>query len=154
MKTPPTLHDDWPLLLSLLPADLEATAQETGARQRKRGVPSAQALWRWAVADADAGLSLRATATWARKTGVAFRSDVALLQRLRRAAPWAGRLLAQQLAQPAAPPRERWPAGLKVRLIDATTASRPGSQGTAFRVHLHFDLGPLTITDGTGTDAQ
>src|SRR5712691_8205447 len=154
MKTIPALHDDWPLLLSLLPADLEATAKETGALQRKRGVPSAQALLRLAFAYAYAGLSLRATATWARKTGVAFLSDVALLQRLRHAATWAGRLLAQQLAHQAARPRERWPAGLKVRLIDATTASRPGSQGTDFRVHLHFDLGTLTITDITVTDAQ
>jgi hypothetical protein len=154
MKTPPTLHDDWPLLLTLLPADLEASAKETGALQRKRGVPSAQALLRLAFAYAYAGLSLRATATWARKTGVAFLSDVALLQRLRRAATWAGRLLAQQLAQQAALPRERWPAGLQVRLIDATTASRPGSQGTDFRVHLRLDLGTLTITDVTVTDAQ
>src|SRR5712691_7210604 len=154
MKTIPALHDDWPLLLSLLPADLEATAKETGALQRKRGVPSAQALLRLAFAYAYAGLSLRATATWARKTGVACLSDVALLQRLRRAAPWGGRLLAQQLAHQAALPRERGPAGLQVRLIDATTASRPGSQGTDFRVHLRLDLGTLTITDVTVTDAQ
>jgi hypothetical protein len=154
MKTIPALNDDWPLLLTLLPADLEASAKETGALQRKRGVPSAQALLRLAFAFAYAGLSLRAIATWARQTGVARLSDVALLQRLRRAATWAGHLLAQQLAQQAALQRDRLPTDLTVRLIDATTASRPGSQGTDFRVHLRFDLGTLTITEVTVTDAQ
>jgi hypothetical protein len=154
MKTPSALDADWPLLLTLLPGDLAASAKETGAFQRKRGVPSAQALLRLAFAFAYAGLSLRAVATWARKTGVACLSDVALLQRLRRAAPWAGRLLAQQLAQQAALRRDRLPAALTVRLIDATTASRPGSQGTDFRVHLRFDLGTLTITEVAVTDAQ
>src|SRR6476661_4375489 len=100
MKTPLALDDDWPMLLTLLPGDLEASAKATGALQRKRGVPSAQALLRLAFAFAYAGLSLRAIATWARQTGVARLSDVALLQRLRRAATWAGHLLAQQLLQP------------------------------------------------------
>lgn len=154
MKTTPALNDDWPLLLTLLPADLEASAKATGALQRKRGVPSAQALLRLAFAFAYAGLSLRAIATWARQTGLARLSDVALLQRLRRAATWAGHLLAQQLAQQAALQRHRLPTALTVRLIDATTASRPGSEGTDFRVHLRFDLGTLTITDVTVTDAQ
>jgi hypothetical protein len=154
MKTPLALNDDWPMLLTLLPGDLEASAKETGALQRKRGVPSAQALLRLAFAFAYAGLSLRAIATWARQTGVARLSDVALLQRLRRAAPWAGHLLAQQLLQQAALQRHRLPTDLTVRLIDATTASRPGSQGTDFRVHLRFDLGTLTITEVTVTAAQ
>jgi Transposase DDE domain len=154
MKPLSAFDTDWPLLLTLLPADLEASAKETGALRRKRGVPSAPALLRLAFAFAYVGLSLRAVATWARQTGVACLSDVALLQRLRRAAPWAGRLLAQQLAQQAALQRHRLPTELTVRLIDATTASRPGSQGTDFRVHLRFDLGTLTITDVTVTDAQ
>jgi Transposase DDE domain len=154
MMTPLALADDWPLLLSLLPPDLDASAKATGALQRQRGVASAQALLRLAFAFAYAGLSLRASATWARQTGVACLSDVALLQRLRRAAPWAGHILAQQLLQQAACQRHRLPTDLTVRLIDATTASRPGSQGTDYRVHLRFDLGSLTITDVTVTDAQ
>ena len=154
MNPSPALTDDWPLLLTLLPEDLEASAKALGALLRKRGVLSAQALLRLAFAFAYAGLSLRASATWARQTGVAQLSDVALLQRLRRAAPWAGHLLAQQLLQQAAWQRHRFPSALTVRLIDATTASRPGSRGTDFRVHLRFDLGSLTITDVTVTDAQ
>ena len=154
METPSLLPDDWPVLLTLLPADLETTARETGALQRRRGVPSAQALLRLAFAYAVTGRSLRATALWAATAGVAQLSDVALCQRLRRAAPWCGRLLAQQLAKQTVLRKDQWPAAVPIRLVDATTVSRPGSTGTDFRVHLQFDLGTLTVTDVTLTDAQ
>ena len=154
METTPALPDEWPLLLTLLPADLETSAKEKGALHRKRGVPSAQALLRLAFVYAYVGLSLRATATWAAQAGVARLSDVALLKRLRRAADWCGHLLAQQLAQQASLHRDRLPQSLSVHLIDATTASRPGSKGTDYRVHLKFDLGTLTIADVTLTDAS
>lgn len=154
METTPALPDEWPMLLSLLPADLEASAKACGALQRKRGVPSAQALLRLAFAYAHVGLSLRATATWAATAGVARLSDVALLKRLRRAADWGGHLLAQQLAKQAALQRDRLPPTLKIRLIDATTISRPGSKGTDYRVHLKFDLGTLAIAAVTLTDAS
>src|SRR5712692_4854448 len=154
MKTTAAPADEWPLLLSLLPADLETSAKERGALRRKRGVPSAQALLHLAFVYAYVGRSLRATAAWAAATGVAQLSDVALLKRLRGAADWCGHLLAQQLAQQAALRRDRLPHGLQVQLIDATTASRPGSKGTDYRVHLKFDLGTLTIADITLTDAS
>jgi len=154
MKTTAAPADEWPLLLSLLPADLETSAKERGALRRKRGVPSAQALLHLAFVYAYVGRSLRATAAWAAATGVAQLSDVALLKRLRGAADWCGHLLAQQLAQQAALRRDRLPHGLQVQLIDATTASRPGSKGTDYRVHLKFDLGTLTIADVTLTDAS
>jgi hypothetical protein len=153
METTPVIPDEWPMLLSLLPTDLEATAKAWGALQRKRGVPSAQALLRLAFAYAYAGRSLRAVATWATQTGVAQLSDVALLQRLRGAADWCGHLLAQQLAQQAALRRDRLPPALLVRVIDATTVSRPGSRGTDYRVHLQLDMGSLTMAAVTLTDA-
>jgi DDE family transposase len=153
METAPMLPEDWPFLLSLLPTDLEATARERGALLRRRGVPNAQALLRLAFAYAYVGLSLRETATWAAAAGVAQLSDVALLNRLRHAADWCGHLLSQQLATQAALRRDRLPSSLTVRLVDATTVSRPGSRGTDYRVHLTLDLGTLTITEVTLTDA-
>jgi hypothetical protein len=154
MEPTPLTVDEWPLLLTLLPADLEVTARETGALVRRRGVPSAAALLRLAFAYAYTGRSLRGTALWAAAAGVAQLSDVALCKRLQRAAPWCGRLLAQQLAQQAALRSEQLPTALPVRLVDATTASRPGSTGTDFRVHLQLDLGTLTTRDVLLTDAQ
>ena len=153
MKAATVIQDDWPFLLTLLPADLEATAKETGALQRKRGVRSAQALLRLAFAYAYCGLSLRGTVLWAEEAGVARLSEVALFKRLRGAADWSGRLLAQVLARQSALRQEILPAGLCLRVVDATAVSRPGSKGTDYRLHLQLDLGRLTTTQVTLTDA-
>jgi len=154
METVKTLEQDWPFLLTLFPADLEATAKETGALIRKRGVDSAATLLRLAFAYAYCGLSLRGTVTWAREAGVATLSDVALFKRLRHAAPWFGHLLATKLAKRAALRRESLPAGLRLCLVDAKGVSRPGSTGTHFRLHLKFDLGQMAIesVEVTGAD--
>jgi hypothetical protein len=154
MEPKTVFQEEWPFLLTLLPTDWEASAKETGALQRKRGVPSASALLRLAFAYAYCGLSLRGTVLWAREAGVAHLSEVALYKRLRHAPDWCGRLLAQLLAQQAALRHELLPSGLCLRLVDATTVSRPGSQGTDYRLHLQLDLGTLTITAVTLTDAH
>src|SRR6266498_4595487 len=91
--------DDWSMLVSMLPSDLERSARETGALRRKRGVPSAEVLLRLIMVYAHSGFSLRSTALWAREQGLADLSDVALLNRLRHAATWIGRLLTDKLAE-------------------------------------------------------
>ena len=143
MNPPTAIEEDWPFLLTLLPPDLETTAREMGAFERKRQVRCAADLLRLALVYGFGGLSLHATAVWARLTHVANLSDPALLKRLCRAADWLGRLLLDKLAQRAAwsPPRE----GLRIRLMDATAVSRQGSTRTDFRVHLGFDLLSLTL---------
>jgi len=154
METVKTVEQDWPFLLTLLPADLEATAKATGALLRKRGVDSAAALLRLAFAYAYCGLSLRGTATWAKEAGVAHLSDVALFKRLRHAAPWFGHLLATKLATRAALRRESLPEGLRLCLVDATGVCRPGSTGTDFRLHLKFDLEQMAIESVEVTGAE
>src|SRR4051794_22002627 len=124
-------EDDWSMLLTMLPSDLETSARETGALRRRRGVPSAAVLLRLAMVYAHTEFSLRSTALWAREQGLADLSDVSLLNRLRNAAPWIGRLLTEKLAE-----RTRLPtleaggvqraARLRVRLMDANTVSEPG----------------------------
>src|SRR5262245_12221578 len=148
--------EEWPVLVSMLAADLEQTARETGALVRRRGVPSAEALLRLAMAYAYVGLSLRATALWAKEAAVADLSDVALLNRLRHAAPWLARLLTEQLATRAPLPTlgEGAPAGGRVRLMDATYVCEPGSVGTDWRVHLGFDLARLCLDTVEVTDAS
>ncbi len=154
MKTSVSPANDWALLLSYLPADLETSAKACGALQRQRGVPSAQVLLRLAFAYAYTGWSLQATVTWARGAGLACLSAVALWKRLRRAADWSAHLLAQALAEHAVLRRDRLPARLRLRLIDASSISGPGSKGTDYRVHLQFDLGTLTTADVILTDAS
>src|SRR6266571_2628410 len=135
METTETIEKDWPFLLTLLPADLEASAKACGALVRKRGVTSAQALLRLAFAYGYCGLSLLGVTIWAREAGVADLSPPALLKRLQRAANWLGWLLAAQLAHRAALRREGWPGGLRLRVVDATTISRVGSPGSDYRIH-------------------
>jgi hypothetical protein len=88
--------------------------------------------------------SLRATASWAQAQGIARLSDVALLKRLRQAAPWIGQLLTAKLAE-RIEGLEAQPLGYRLRIVDATTASTPGSKGTDYRIHLGFDLRSLQI---------
>lgn len=154
MKASVSPTNEWPLLLSFLPADLETSAKECGALQRKRGVTSAQVLLRLAFAYAYTGWSLQATVTWARGAGLARLTAVALWKRLRRAADWSSHLLAQALVEHAVLRRDRLPARLRIRLIDASSISGPGSKGTDYRVHLQFDLGTLTTVAVTLTDAS
>jgi len=151
VETQVLLEYQWPYLLTFLPPaeELERTARESGALLRKRGVPSAEALLRLALAYGFCGLTLRQTAAWAQVAGVAEVSDVALMKRLRTSDGWLGHLLALKLAESAPPPPR---STLRLRLFDATTISRPGSTGTDWRVHLGFDLSSLSIDHVELTD--
>jgi hypothetical protein len=149
MNECPILDGDWLQLVSLLPSDLEASARRSGALQRRREVKDAATLLRLALAYGYCDLSLRATATWASELGIAELSDVAVLKRLKRSADWLAQLLTDKLAERAALLHELPRRRAQVRLVDATTVSRPGSQGTDWRIHLGFDLGKLSLEQVT-----
>lgn len=153
METYTVVEEQWPFILSMLPSNLEETAKLNGAIVRKREVKSAAILLRLAMAYSFCGLSLRDTSTWALRAGIAKLSDVALLKRLKKAAGWFGFLLAQKLT-------ERIPISLscrpklRLRIVDASSVSRPGSKGTDFRVHMGLDLSTLMIDRIELTDAK
>lgn len=149
------LQEQWEFLLDRLPRDfdLEKTLRQSGALVRRRAIGSATTLLRLLLVYGLCNQSLRATAAWAQGQGVASVSNVALLKRLRKAAPWVGQLLAAKLAERV--------EGLKpqqlpyrLRLVDATTASVPGSKGTDYRIHLGFDLSTLRIDQIEVTGAE
>lgn len=155
MDAQTALEHEWPYLLSFFPewSDLEASAFETGAIRRRRAVNEAAVLLRLALAYGFCGLSLRQTAAWAQFSGIADLSDVALLKRLRNAAPWLSHLLALKLAERAGAKPD--PSSTRrLRLVDATAVSRPGSTGTDWRVHLAFDLSAWAIDQVQLTDAK
>lgn len=153
MDTTEALEHDWPYLLSFLPSEevLEATAKARGAIRRRRAVGSASTLLRLALVYGFCGSSLRQTAAWAEAADVASLSDVALMKRLRNAAPWLGHLLGLKLMERLAPEGTPCPS---VRLIDATTVNAPGSRGTDWRLHLDFDLATSTISEVQLTTAD
>ena len=155
MDAKETLEVQWPYLLSYLAPglDLDASSRDCGALIRRREIASADQLLRLALVYGFCGLSLRQTGAWAEVLGVGRLSDVAVLKRLRKAAPWLGQLLGAQLAHRT---RATFPAGLgmRLRLVDATTVSIPGSRGTDWRVHLGFDLRRLAIDSAELTDSR
>jgi len=148
-----TVDRDWSALVTLLPDDLDTSSFESGALVRKREVQSASVLMRLAMAYAVGGRSLRETSTWAHDAGVADLSDVALLKRLKGSSRWLGGVLARMLAGRTQELASRC-SGLRVRILDATTVSRSGSDGIDWRIHLGYDLGALVIDHVELTDAK
>src|SRR6185436_12994239 len=113
----------------------EKTLRTSGALVRRRAIRTAETLLRLLMFYGLCNQSLRATASWAQTQGLARLSDVAPLKRLRQAAPWIGQLLTAKLAE-RAEGLEPQPLGYRLRVVDATTASIPGSKGTDYRIHL------------------
>src|SRR3954467_12074198 len=137
------LETQWEYLLSMLSAkvDLEASARAKGAMLRRRVIRSAETLLHLVLAYC-CGLSLRQTSCWAHLQGLGKLSQVGVMKCLRRSSAWLEFLVVTKLAERT---ECRQIQGLRLRLVDATTVSAPGSQGTDWRVHLGFDLGSLTI---------
>lgn len=146
MKILKTFLDDWHSFLRRLPAglDLDTTLRELGGLKRRRKIGDAQTLLRLALVYSLCGLSLRATAAWAQVQGVAHLSDVALMKRLGKAAPWFRYLLGAKLTE-RAQGLQAEPMARRLRIVDATTSSVLGSQGTDYRIHVGFDLQALRI---------
>jgi hypothetical protein len=132
--------DDWQLVCQLLPPGWQEQAQRLAALRRARGFPDAGVLLRTLLVHLAAGCSLKETAAYARQAGWCDVSAVALFQRLRAAEQWL-RWMADQLWQ--RHPTPSLPRGYRVRAIDATTVSRPGSLGTDWRLHFSVNLEDL-----------
>lgn len=148
----------WAEILAKLSADtdLAATAFETKAFIRARGIPDAASLLRLALAYGVSGQSLRTIAAWASAAGVGALSDVALLDRLRNAADWLELLWQRQLDHRVAP--VAMPGlGLAVRLIDATTISSPRTKTSEWRLHMDYRplegrFGGAVLTNGRASE--
>jgi hypothetical protein len=154
MSEPPALDDKWPKLATRLSAtvDLEASARQCGALKRRRNVRDAESLLRVLMANAAGHRSLRDTAAWATLQGIKV-SNPAVLKLLKRSADWLSFLVAKVLAQ-RVPASVQAGAGYRLRLIDATTLSAPGSRGTDWRLHVAYDLEEMQISEVELTDGR
>ena len=157
-STSPPL-EDWSRLIGGLTGglDLDELALSSRALVRRRVVPNAQALLHLALARGPGGLSLRQTAAWAQLTGVADLSDASLNDRLHQACDFLGAIVAAMLRAKSPGPCVRWP-GRVLRISDGSCVSKPGSQGTDWRVHAVYDLGSggfshFEVTDKHGGEA-
>jgi hypothetical protein len=158
MKIRPEILDHWPEVSARFPAgfDLEATARLRGAFTRAREIKSAEMLLRLALAYGGLGMSLRETCAWAEAGGIASLSDPSLLDRLCKAAPWLGDIVAALIAEQAKVPAGRW-AGYRLRALDGTSICEPGADRTTWRLHVGYDLATgqvdqLELTDVHGAE--
>jgi Transposase DDE domain len=142
MEESALVQEEWRWVEGLLPDDLERSAADRLALRRRREISCASDLLRLVLAYAVCDFSLRQTAAWASVIGLGQLSDVAVLKRLRGAADWVGSLVMQCLQERGVRAGARVQ---RVRIVDATVVSKPGSSGTDWRLHLGLDLADQSI---------
>jgi hypothetical protein len=147
----PSVPAEWDRLSRVLGMEVDRLARETKALVRKRKVRCAQDLLRLVLAYALWDWSLQLVGAWATVLGLGSLSAVGLRQRLRHSRAFLSRLLGSWLSAARAPLAGR---ALRLRLIDATVITRPGSTGTDWRVHVSFDVGALRLDEIEITDAH
>ena len=124
--------ENWEILCTFLPTEWAEQARRRGAMRRARYLTEPGTLLRVLLLPLASGCSLAETAARASAAGLAPSSAVGVFQRLRAAEPWL-RWLAQQMRGAADLPREI--TGRRLRAVDATSVSEPGSTGTDWKVH-------------------
>jgi len=123
-------------ILSRLPAslNLERTAKETKALVRRREITKAIELLRIILAYSICDWSLRTVGAWCVIVGIGNLSDVGVLKRLRKSRLWVGKLVSEVLVVQQLAIAERHP--VRLRLMDGSSLSQPGSVRTDWRCHL------------------
>jgi hypothetical protein len=137
--------EDWRIILRLLPDDWERQAALSGAMERARGFRSAGELLRTLLLHVGKGYSLRETSVRARAAGLAEASDVALLNRLRKAESW-WQWLCTSLATESGWAVRADPRGWRVRAVDGSVIHEPGRGGGLWRLHFSLQI-PSLICD-------
>jgi hypothetical protein len=132
--------ENWEILRSFLPPGWAEQARRLGAMQRARYISDPETVLRVLLLHLATGCSLAETAARASASGLAQISAVGVFKRLRAAEPWV-RWLAQQMRGVADLPMAV--AGRRVRAVDATSVSEPGSTGTDWKVHWAVNLADL-----------
>ena len=154
MQTASPRLDHWPSVVGHIASvmDLDASARQHKALQRKRGVQSADALLHLALLYGPGGLSLRSVASYATEAGIADLCDVSLLDRLRNANEYLTDVLAHLLAhrRGEAPSEGR----LQLSLVDGSTVSLAGSSGSDWRLHARYEPARGGFTDLVVTEAS
>jgi hypothetical protein len=143
--------EEWAVLRRLLPEGWEEEARRSGALKRARGVDGAESLLRVLLMHLAAGCSLAETAARAQTAGLANLSAVALFKRLQASEEWLRWLAAQQRSLLVDPLPE---TARRLRAVDATTVSEPGSTGTDWRVHYSINLTTLQCDFFAVTDCK
>lgn len=144
------IRQNWEKVTEEMGIDLDQTARETKALQRRREIRNADDLLRMILFYAMSGWGLCMTGAWALVCGIGYLSDIAVRNRLRNSCAWLGKLVAMILQQRCTALKKV--PGVRLRIMDATCISQPGSKGVDWRVHFSFDLGNLCVDHVELTD--
>jgi hypothetical protein len=147
---------EWAALRPELPAGWEQAARNTGAIRHNLGpLSDPELLLRMILGHGASNGTYRGVVAHARQTGLCDVSEVALFKRERQCGDWLEWIADQMLGEtmgmlPDSP--------LRLRLVDATCASKPGSTGTDFRLHVNVELPTrrfvsVELTDGRGGES-
>ena len=149
------ITDDWDILKTFLPVGWEEKATELGALRRKRKIKNAETLLRVLLIHLAEGKSLRTTSAYAHEVGLCDLNDVALLHRLQASQEWFHWMTTELFAPLQGAPL---PAHLfhtyRIRLVDGSSISEPGSTGTDWRLHYSFLLSNLRCDTFTITSTK
>ncbi len=127
-------------LISNLPHDYQKTAKESKAFLRARVIKSPAELIHLVLLYCCADQALREVAGTFTLLGESI-SDSAVHERLRACADWLKMLLEQMWSAGVT----KLPGALRLILIDGSSLSVPGADGTSYRLHLAIDLVKLEI---------
>lgn len=138
-----TDDNDWGVLLSFLPESWQELAKKTGALLRSRKFTPETLLRSLLIHLAD-GCSLRETSTRTKQGDIVEVSDVALLKRLNASGEWFRQMsLGLRKKWVIQPPETLFCSEYRIRLIDGSTVSEPGSTGSTWRIHYSIQLSTL-----------
>jgi len=132
--------EGWKTIQGLLAAGWKVAAKRCRALRRRRRIRDPGQLLRVILIYLTGG-SLRTAVADAELAGVAVLSDTALMNRMRKATPWLQWLalnLMKHFGHETGCPD--WLSGFRVRCLDASVVTRPGSTGTDWRLHFSFGL--------------
>ena len=139
---------DWPMIAAQLPSGWEELAVEMGVVYTKfpahmgTKVTKAAHLLQPILYQVATNSSLSVTVSMAAAAGVIKMSAVGLHKRMRTIGPYLARLVTRMTDAEVAFAAERW-AGYDIVLVDGSSVSRPGAEGTTARVHYALRLSTL-----------
>jgi hypothetical protein len=146
------VDENWKLIRQKLPAGWRSAAKRKRAiRHRVGPLAKPEVLLRMVLGHAASNNSFGETAVHAKQTGLAAVSKVALFKRERNCGDWLEWIANAMLRETMSELPEQ---ALRLRLIDATCASRPGSTGTDFRLHVCVDLPDRRFSQAELTDKR
>ncbi len=132
--------ENWEVLCSFLPDGWRKQAGTLGAMRRARYIKEPETVLRLLLIHLASGCSLAETAARAAASGLAQISAVGVFKRLRAAEEWL-RWLAQQMRGSVQLPLAS--LDRRLRAVDATAVSEPGSTGSDWKLHYAVNLANL-----------